>query len=81
MRTFYTCVYLVYQIAIAIANLTPFISKSQYKLQYSACLGLLTTAFALTAFCLMFFGSLGCNFLKFTNLAGASQTVTRTFGL
>ena len=41
----------------------------------------MSTVFAMTAFILMWFGTVRCNFVKFTDVSGTSEPITREFGL
>mmetsp|Transcript_3714 Transcript_3714/g.8190 ORF Transcript_3714/g.8190 Transcript_3714/m.8190 type:complete len:223 (+) Transcript_3714:150-818(+) len=47
----------------------------------SAYLSLITSVFFTTAFILMWVGSIRCNFIKFTDVSGTSEPITREFGL
>ena len=44
-------------------------------------LSFLTGIFALTAFILMWVGGLRCNYVKFTDISGTSEPISREFGI
>lgn len=51
------------------------------KQPQSQYLSLLTAIFALTAFILMWVGSIRCNFIKFTDTSGTSEPISKEFGI
>jgi len=47
----------------------------------ASCLSLLTSILGMTAFILMWIGSVRCNFIKFTDISGSASPLVREFGI